>query len=598
MLGELFKRRRDREQRLFIRRAADKIGHNGPALRDGAGLVEHDRVDAVRRFQRFGRLDEDAIHRAAARADHDGRGGCKAQCAGAADDQHRNADGEREFHAVPRQEPRGRRDDGDCDDHGDKHAAHLVGELGDGGLGARGLVHKAHDLGKGGIVADLRCAHLEVAGFVDRRADDAVADLLLDGDALARQRGFIDRGRALEHQAVHGDALARLDDQLVAELHLLDGDDALRAVTLDRRGLGRKVHELGDRVGGLALGARLHGLAHGDERQDRAGGLEVQLHHIGVHHVHVHLAEADADLIDGINAVDDGGAGAEGDERIHVRRALPQRPKADNVVLAVDIDDGEQQQKLREGEGHRVLHAEEARRQRPAHHVPHREVEEGNGKNEREGEALFHAAVGLLRGAGAALFHGGSTAGLCVQGRAVARLFDRGDDLRGRELRFVVFHDHAVFQQVDRDLLRAGLLGNSLFHADRAGGAAHAGHVIGFLFQLGSSFEKIQYPGGVFLIYPKYKSEIAELQAPFRNSAVWDKRPPERAKKAVQAAAKRPLLILRDGRRFDVGRGNCGGKTMKEKRILARFPLFRLAKNSVVCYSYHTYEIRNRGDRG
>lgn len=53
-------------------------------------------------------------------------------------------------------------------------------------------------------------------------------------------------------------------------------------------------------------------------------------------------------------------------------------------------------------------------------------------------------------------------AGLCMQRRTVARLFDRGDDLRGRKLGFVVFDDHAVFQQVDRDLLRAGLLGDGL----------------------------------------------------------------------------------------------------------------------------------------
>ena len=207
--------------------------------------------------------------------------------------------------------------------------------------------------------------------------------------------------------------------------------------------------------------------------------------------VHVHLAKADADLIDGVDAVHDGGAGAQCDQRIHVRRALPQRLEADDIVLAVDIDDGQQQQKLRECERHRIFHAEEARGQRPAHHVAHREIEQRDGEDEREGETLFHVAVRLLCGAGAAglgSLRGGGAAGLCMQRRTVARLFDRGDDLRGRELGFVVFDDHAVFQQVDRDLLRAGLLGDGLFHAAGAGGAAHAGHVIGFLFQFDSSF--------------------------------------------------------------------------------------------------------------
>ena len=210
-----------------------------------------------------------------------------------------------------------------------------------------------------------------------------------------------------------------------------------------------------------------------------------------MHRVHVHSSKADADLIDGVDAVHDGGAGAQCDQRIHVRRALPQRLEADNIVLAVDIDDGQQQQKLRECERHRIFHAEEARGQRPAHHVAHREIEQRDGEDEREGETLFHVAVRLLCGAGAAglgSLRGGGAAGLCMQRRTVARLFDRGDDLLGRKLGFVVFDDHAVFQQVDRDLLRAGLLGDGLFHAAGAGGAAHAGHVIGFLFQFDSSF--------------------------------------------------------------------------------------------------------------
>ena len=260
-----------------------------------------------------------------------------------------------------------------------------------------------------------------------------------------------------------------------------------------------------------------------------------------MHRVHIHLAEADADLIDGIDAVYDGGAGAERDQRVHVRRALPERPEADDIVLAVDIDDGDEQQKLRERERHRVFHAEEARGQRPTHHVAHRKIEKRDREEQREREALFHALVSLLCGSGAARFRrlrGRRAAGLCVQRRAVARFFDCGDDLRGRKPGFVIFDDHAVFQQVDCDLLRARLLGDGLFHAAGAGGAAHAGHVVGFLFQFDSSFGKTQYPRWVFLIYPQYKSEYAELQEALQNSAVWDKRPSEQEKEAVHKAGK------------------------------------------------------------
>ena len=370
---------------------------------------------------------------------------------------------------MPRQEPHRRRDDGNRDDHGDKHAAHLVGKLGDGRFGAGGLVHETYDLGERRIVADLRRAHLEVAGFVDRCADDGVTHLFLDGNALARQRGFIDCGRALEHHTVDRNALARPDDEHLTGLHLGSGNDALCAVALDGRGLGCKIHELCDRIGGFALGARFHGLAHGDERQDRAGGLKVQLHHIGMHRVHVHLSEADADAIDGIDAVQNGGAGAKRDERIHVRRALNERLAAADIILAVEKDDGNEQQKLRKRERHRVLHAEETLRQRPAHHVPHREVKERHGEDKREREAALHAAVGLLRGAEAALLTalrgGRCRAGLFMRRRAVARLFDRCNDLRGGERAFVVLDDHAVFQQIHTDLPHTVLPGNSFFHA-------------------------------------------------------------------------------------------------------------------------------------
>ena len=93
MLGELFERRGDGEKFVPADAAVDDVGDDGLALRDGAGLVEHDGVDAVRRLKRFGGLDEDAVHRATTRADHDGRRRGETQRAGAADDENGNTDG-------------------------------------------------------------------------------------------------------------------------------------------------------------------------------------------------------------------------------------------------------------------------------------------------------------------------------------------------------------------------------------------------------------------------------------------------------------------------------------------------------------------------
>ena len=89
-----------------------------------------------------------------------------------------------------------------------------------------------------------------------------------------------------------------------------------------RGGLGGQVHQAGDGLGGLALGAGLQELAQGDEGEDHAGGLEVQVHMVLLHPGHVPVAQAVADLVDGKDAVDHSGGGAHGDERVHVGAAV------------------------------------------------------------------------------------------------------------------------------------------------------------------------------------------------------------------------------------------------------------------------------------
>ena len=54
------------------------------AARDGAGLIEHHGIDAVRHFERFAAFDQDAALGAAARSHHDGHGRGQPQRAGQA----------------------------------------------------------------------------------------------------------------------------------------------------------------------------------------------------------------------------------------------------------------------------------------------------------------------------------------------------------------------------------------------------------------------------------------------------------------------------------------------------------------------------------
>ena len=67
-----------------------------PAGRDGAGLVEHDRVDLARGLEDLGALDQQAELRAAAGADQQRRRRREPERARAGDDQHGDGGGERE----------------------------------------------------------------------------------------------------------------------------------------------------------------------------------------------------------------------------------------------------------------------------------------------------------------------------------------------------------------------------------------------------------------------------------------------------------------------------------------------------------------------
>ena len=76
-----------------------------PAGGHGAGLVEHDRVDAAGGLEDLGALDQQAELGAAAGADHQRRRRGQAERARAGDDQHGDGGGERERRALAGAEP-------------------------------------------------------------------------------------------------------------------------------------------------------------------------------------------------------------------------------------------------------------------------------------------------------------------------------------------------------------------------------------------------------------------------------------------------------------------------------------------------------------
>ena len=81
-------------------------------------------------------------------------------------------------------------------------------------------------------------------------------------------------------------------------------------------------------------------------------------------------------------------------------------------VRVVDIDDGDEQDELSEGERHAVGMVGEDAGQRPAEHVPHAYVEQWDEKYDRDDEAGAHGRGGGLQLFGWRLHVGGAGPGL------------------------------------------------------------------------------------------------------------------------------------------------------------------------------------------
>ena len=340
MLAAAFQRCGQRQKlRLRDARGGQQVSDPGRTLGDGAGLVQRHDLSAACGFQRGGGLEEDAVLCAEAVAHHDGHGGRKTQRAGAADDQYRNAPGQRIAQLTAQQEPDDGGEDGDGDDRRDKVARYGVGDLGDRSLGGGGIADHLDDLGQGSVLAHAGSLAAEEARLIGGSGADPVACGLVHRDALAGQGALVHGADTLQHHAVHRDVLAGADDEDVALLHVGDGDGHFRAVPYQRGGLGGQLHQALEGVGGLALGACFQHLAHRDEGQYHGGRLEVELHHI-VHDQCIIAVELGVGHCkEGVGAPHIACHGAEGHQRIHVGGTVDEAFEAADEKLLVDDHD-------------------------------------------------------------------------------------------------------------------------------------------------------------------------------------------------------------------------------------------------------------------
>ena len=149
----------------------------------------------------------------------------------------------------------------------------------------------------------------------------------LDRDRLAGEHAGVDRGRALDDDAVDRHLLAGPDPEQVADHDRLERDVLVAAVGDAPGGRGLQPDQPPDRAGRAGPGAVLQPAPEQDEADDDGRGVEVGL---GVQ----------PGLVDDVrderhdDAVQPRGARADRDERVHVRGAMAGGPPRRAVEAA------------------------------------------------------------------------------------------------------------------------------------------------------------------------------------------------------------------------------------------------------------------------
>jgi hypothetical protein len=189
----------------------DDLGHRGAARRQGARLVETQDADPGQGLEGSAVFDDDSPAGGAGEPGDDGHRGGQDERAGGGHDE--DGDGSE---GLAREGP-GQAGKGQGDGHEGQGEA--VGQADEGSRRGLGLLHQAHDAGVAAGGGAGGRPQVERSPGVQAAGADGLPGHPLDGKGLAGQGRFVDHGAAALHATVHGDDLARPDQQEVA------GDD-------------------------------------------------------------------------------------------------------------------------------------------------------------------------------------------------------------------------------------------------------------------------------------------------------------------------------------------------------------------------------------
>ena len=166
--------------------------------------------------------------------------------------------------------------------------------------------------------------------------------------------------------------------------------------------------------------------------------------------------------------------GTHSHQAVHIGRALKEIPEAIDIVFAIQIHDGQQQQELGKGKGQgifrtvkQLLHQIRHRQAQPGcQHLVHGNIHDGKEKQHRPKEPLFHVCHFFFQRRRLFLF---GNRLLPLQAGAVTGLFHCGNDYPCVQFPFIIRQLHGVGQQVHAHPLCALQFRHSLFHPCRTG---------------------------------------------------------------------------------------------------------------------------------